>query len=64
VELIGPNQPLEHVARDAGAIPYEILTSLRHRYDRGIISDPNKADAEENMKMGTDMKILCPAAAL
>jgi alanine racemase len=37
VELIGPNQPLEHVARDAGTIPYEILTSLGHRYDRHYI---------------------------
>lgn len=34
VELIGPNQPLEAVAEDAGTIPYEILTSLGHRYAR------------------------------
>lgn len=34
VELIGPNQPLEAVAADAGTIPYEILTSLGQRYAR------------------------------
>lgn len=34
VELIGPHQPLEAVAADAGTIPYEILTSLGHRYAR------------------------------
>lgn len=37
IELIGPHQPLEAVARDAGTIPYEILTSLGHRYDRHYI---------------------------
>ena len=34
VELIGPHQPLEAVARDAETIPYEILTSLGRRYAR------------------------------
>lgn len=34
VELIGPHQPLDAVAGDAGTIPYEILTSLGHRYAR------------------------------
>ena len=34
VELIGPNQTLESVAADAETIPYEILTSLGHRYAR------------------------------
>ena len=34
VEVIGPNQPLEDIARDAGTIAYEILTSLGHRYLR------------------------------
>lgn len=34
VELLGPHQTLEDVAEDAGAIPYEILTSLGHRYHR------------------------------
>jgi len=34
IELIGPHQTLQDVARDAGTIAYEILTSLGHRYDR------------------------------
>jgi len=34
VELIGPQQTLEDVARDADTIPYEILTSLGQRYAR------------------------------
>ncbi len=34
VELIGPNRPLETVARDAGTIGYEILTSLGGRAHR------------------------------
>ena len=34
VEILGPNQSLEDVARDAGTIAYEILTGLRHRYAR------------------------------
>ena len=34
VEVIGPNQPLEDIARDAGTIAYEILSSLGHRYLR------------------------------
>ena len=34
VELIGKHQSLDDVARDAGTIPYEILTSLSHRYER------------------------------
>lgn len=34
VELLGPNQTLEDLARDAGTISYEILTGLRHRYLR------------------------------
>ncbi|QFY64022.1 alanine racemase (plasmid) [Rhizobium grahamii] len=34
VELLGPNQTLEDVARDAGTISYEILTALGHRYHR------------------------------
>jgi len=37
VELIGPNQTLEDIARDADTIPYEILTSLGHRYERRYI---------------------------
>ena len=34
VEVLGPNQTLEDVARDAGTISYEILTGLGDRYDR------------------------------
>lgn len=34
VELIGPRQPVEDVAADAGTIGYEILTSLGARYHR------------------------------
>ncbi len=34
VEVLGPNQTLEDLARDAGTISYEILTGLRHRYQR------------------------------
>lgn len=34
VELIGPNQTLEMVAQDAGTIAYEVLTSLKNRYQR------------------------------
>lgn len=37
VELIGPHQTLEDVARDCDTIPYEILTSLGHRYARQYI---------------------------
>lgn len=34
VEIIGPHQTLEDLARDAGTISYEILTSLGPRYQR------------------------------
>ncbi len=34
VELIGPNYDINALARDAGTIPYEILTSLGRRYGR------------------------------
>ena len=34
VELIGPHQPLEAIAADAGTISYEILTGLGTRYHR------------------------------
>jgi alanine racemase len=34
VEVLGPNQTLEDIARDAGTISYEILTGLGHRYER------------------------------
>jgi len=34
VELIGPNRDINDLARDAGTIPYEMLTSLGRRYRR------------------------------
>ena len=34
VDLIGPRNPIDQVAREAGTIGYEILTSLGHRYRR------------------------------
>lgn len=34
VELIGPQQPLEQVALEAGTIAYEMLTGLGRRYER------------------------------
>ncbi|MAG99076.1 MAG: alanine racemase [Rhodospirillales bacterium] len=34
VELIGPHNPIDQVAADAGTIAYEILTSLGSRYHR------------------------------
>lgn len=36
VELIGPHLPVDEVARRAGTISYEILTSLGARYERRI----------------------------
>lgn len=37
VEILGPNQTLEDLARDAGTISYEILTSLGNRYHRQFV---------------------------
>jgi alanine racemase len=37
VDLIGPNQDLDAVAREAGTIGYELLTSLGTRYHRQYI---------------------------
>ncbi len=37
VDLIGPQNPVDRVAREAGTIGYEILTSLGHRYRRVYI---------------------------
>lgn len=34
VDLIGPNNPVDRLADEAGTIGYEILTSLGHRYHR------------------------------
>jgi alanine racemase len=39
VELLGPNQPIEVVAQEAGTIAYEILTRLGRRYHRRYL-DP------------------------
>lgn len=39
VELIGPHQTLEDVARLAGTIPYEILTRLGTRYHRTYLEE-------------------------
>jgi len=38
VELIGAHQTVGDVARDAGTIPYEILTNLGRRYERHYIN--------------------------
>jgi alanine racemase len=37
VDLIGPRHPVDELARDAGTIGYEILTSLGRRYRRRYI---------------------------
>ena len=37
IELLGPNMPLDEVARAAGTIGYEMLTSLGLRYERRYI---------------------------
>ena len=34
VQLIGPHYDINDLSADAGTIPYEILTSLGHRYRR------------------------------
>ena len=39
VELIGPDYDINALARDAGTIPYEILTSLGRRYGRRYLGD-------------------------
>lgn len=38
VELIGPHQSLEDVARDAGTISHDILTGLGRRFQRSFIT--------------------------
>lgn len=37
IELFGPNVPLDEVARSAGTIGYEILTSMGLRYERLVL---------------------------
>jgi alanine racemase len=39
VDLIGPNNPIDKIAEQAGTIGYEILTSLSNRIARRYISD-------------------------
>lgn len=41
IELIGPHQSIDDVARDAGTISYEILTQLGHRYARSYLPSPS-----------------------
>ena len=38
VELFGSNRSIVHVARDAGTIPYEIMTGISQRVPRVYIS--------------------------
>lgn len=40
IEIIGSHQTVDGVANDAGTIPYEILTSLGHRYMRQYLTAP------------------------
>lgn len=37
VEILGPNQTIDDLARDAGTISYEILTQLSRRYARDYV---------------------------
>jgi alanine racemase len=41
IELIGPHQSIDDIARDAGTISYEILTQLGHRYARSYLPSPS-----------------------
>lgn len=45
VELIGPTQSLDMLARDAGTISYEILTSLGTRYHRSYCEPAGASQA-------------------
>lgn len=45
VQLIGPDQTLDDIARDAGTISYEILTGLGQRYRRTYIHTDATAHA-------------------
>jgi alanine racemase len=42
IELFGANMPLDDVARAAGTIGYELLTSLGRRYQRVIVTERAK----------------------
>lgn len=50
VEIIGPNQPLEAIAEDAGTIAYEILTRLGQRYRRTYIQPGQRIAAGQDTK--------------
>lgn len=50
VEIIGPNQPLEAIAEDAGTIAYEILTRLGQRYRRTYIQPEQRIAAGQDTK--------------
>lgn len=50
VEIIGPNQPLEAIAEDAGTIAYEILTRLGQRYRRTYIQPGQHIAAGQDIK--------------
>ncbi|WP_380877066.1 alanine racemase, catabolic [Sphingomonas sp. DBB INV C78] len=45
IELIGPNQSIDTLARDAGTISYEILTSLGARYHRSYCETVGASEA-------------------
>jgi len=45
VELIGPHQPIDALARDAGTISYEMLTSLGARYHRTYLASDARDQA-------------------
>ncbi|WP_373492276.1 alanine racemase [Parasphingorhabdus sp.] len=47
VELLGPSQSLADVARDAGTIPYEILSRMGPRHGRIFINDGIAAPGAE-----------------
>jgi len=42
VELIGPNQPIDRLARDSDTIAYEVLTSLGQRFERHYLEEETK----------------------
>jgi len=46
VDLIGPNNPVDQIADEAGTISYEILTSLGNRYHRVYVGGSRLGDKE------------------
>ncbi|NQE64721.1 alanine racemase [Caulobacter sp. RHG1] len=53
VELLGPHQTLEDVARAAGTIPYEILTGLGRRYHRTYVEDTTMSQLSVTPRQAT-----------